>query len=148
MKACISSRTHLLIRSIRRSKSRFVRVCYAAPQRPVKIVVPYSAGGSADTLGRLIAGRLGQVFKQPFIIDNRGGAGGTLGSMAVAKAAPDGHTMVLSGIGSHMIAPVQLGNGMNPMKDFTHLALLGGPPTALVVNADLPIKGKRLAAAS
>ena len=140
MKACFSSRTHLLIRSIRRSKSRFVRVCYAAPQRPVKIVVPYAAGGSADTLGRLIADHLTGAFKQPFIIDNRGGAGGTLGSMAVAKAAPDGYTLVLSGIGSHVIAPVQLGNGMNPMKDFTHLALLGGPPTALVVNADLPIK--------
>ena len=110
------------------------------PRRAVKIVVPYAAGGSADTLGRLIADHLTGAFKQPFIIDNRGGAGGTLGSMAVAKAAPDGYTLVLSGIGSHVIAPVQLGNGMNPMKDFTHLALLGGPPTALVVNADLPIK--------
>ena len=110
------------------------------PQRPVKIVVPYSAGGSADTMGRLIADYLGNAYKQPFIIENRGGAGGTLGSIAVAKAAPDGYTLVLSGIGSHVIAPLQLGNGMNPMKDFTHLALLGGPPSALVVNADLPVK--------
>ena len=112
----------------------------AWPQRPVKIVVPYSAGGSADTLGRLIADYLGNTYKQPFIIENRGGAGGTLGSIAVAKATPDGYTLVLSGIGSHVIAPLQLGNGMNPMKDFTHLALLGGPPSALVVNSDLPAK--------
>ncbi len=110
------------------------------PLRPVKIVVPYSAGGSADTLGRLIADYLSNAYKQPFIIENRGGAGGTLGSIAVSKAPPDGYTLVLSGIGSHVIAPQQLGNGMSPMKDFTHLALLGGPPSALVVNADLPVK--------
>ena len=110
------------------------------PQRAVKIVVPYAAGGSADTLGRLIADYLTNSLGQPFIIDNKGGAGGTLGSMIVAKAAPDGYTLVVSGIGSHVIAPLQLGNGMNPMQDFTHLALLGGPPSALVVNADLPVK--------
>jgi tripartite-type tricarboxylate transporter receptor subunit TctC len=110
------------------------------PQRPVRIVVPYAAGGSADTLGRLIADYLSTALGQPFIIDNKGGAGGTLGSMGVAKAVPDGYTLVLSGIGSHVIAPLQLANGMNPMKDFTHLALLGGPPSALVINADLPVK--------
>ena len=110
------------------------------PLRPVKIVVPYSAGGSADTLGRFIADHLSSTYKQPFVIENRGGAGGTLGSIAVSKAAPDGYTLVLSGIGSHVIAPLQLSNGMNPMRDFTHLALLGGPPSALVVNAALPIK--------
>ena len=110
------------------------------PHKAVRIVVPYSAGGSADTLGRMIADYLSISLKQPFVIDNKGGAGGTLGSMAVAKSPPDGYTLVLSGIGSHVIAPVQLNNGMNPMKDFTHLALLGGPPTALVVNADLPVK--------
>lgn len=110
------------------------------PQRSVKIVVPYSAGGSADTLGRMISDYLGTSLKQPFIIDNKGGAGGTLGAQMVAKAPPDGYTLVLSGIGSHVIAPVQLNNGMNPLKDFTHVALLGGPPTVLVVNADLPVR--------
>lgn len=110
------------------------------PQQAVRIVVPYSAGGSADTLGRMIADYLGTTLKQPFVIDNKGGAGGTLGSMAVAKAVPDGYILVLSGIGSHVIAPVQLNTSMNPMKDFTHLALLGGPPSALVINADLPVR--------
>jgi tripartite-type tricarboxylate transporter receptor subunit TctC len=112
----------------------------AWPQHAVRIIVPYAAGGSADTLGRLIADYLSTSLGQPFIIDNKGGAGGTLGSMIVAKAAPDGYTLVLSGIGSHVIAPLQLANGMNPMKDFTHLALLGGPPSALVINSDLPVK--------
>jgi len=75
------------------------------PQRPVKIVVPYSAGGTADTMGRLIGDYLSRSLKQPFIIENKGGAGGTLGSMQAAKAAPDGYTLVVSGIGSHVIAP-------------------------------------------
>jgi len=113
------------------------------PQRPVKIVVPYSAGGTADTMGRLIGDYLSRSLKQPFIIENKGGAGGTLGSMQAAKAAPDGYTLVVSGIGSHVIAPILLGNGMDPMKDFTHIALLGGPPTVFVVNAELPIKDLR-----
>jgi tripartite-type tricarboxylate transporter receptor subunit TctC len=110
------------------------------PQHAVKVVVPYSAGGTADTLGRLIADYLSRSLGQPFVVDNKGGAGGTLGSMAVAKAAPNGYTLVISGIGSHVIAPLLLGNGMDPMKDFTHIALLGGPPSALVVNANLPVK--------
>ncbi len=110
------------------------------PLRPVKIVVPYSAGGTADNLGRLMADYLSNSLKQPFIIDNKGGAGGTLGSMQVTKSAPDGYSLVVSGIGSHVIAPILLGSSMNPMKDFTHIALLGGPPSALVINADLPVK--------
>lgn len=112
----------------------------AWPTRAVKIVVPYSAGGTADNLGRLTADHLTNALKQPFIVDNKGGAGGTLGSMQVAKAAPDGYSLVVSGIGSHVIAPILLGSSMNPMKDFTHIALLGGPPSALVINADLPVK--------
>jgi tripartite-type tricarboxylate transporter receptor subunit TctC len=106
----------------------------------VKIVVPYSPGGTADNLGRLTADYLSNSLKQSFIIENKGGAGGTLGSQQVAKATPDGYTLVVSGIGSHVIAPILLGSSMNPMKDFTHIALLGGPPSALVINADLPVK--------
>lgn len=110
------------------------------PQKAVKIVVPYAAGGSADTLGRLIADYLSTATKQAFLVDNKGGAGGTLGSIQVSKAPPDGYTLVVSGIGSHVIAPVQLGNAMDPIKDFSHIALLGGPPIAFVVNASLPIR--------
>ena len=110
------------------------------PQRAVKVVVPYSAGGSSDTLGRVVAQGLSELYKQPFVIENRGGAGGVIGSQQVAKAAPDGYTLVVSGIGSHVIAPVDNPKAFDPMKEFTHIAVLGGPPIALAINADLPVK--------
>ena len=110
------------------------------PQRAVKVVVPYAAGGSSDTLGRLAALGLAEAFKQPFVIENKGGAGGVIGSQQVAKTAPDGYNLVVSGVGSHVIAPAENPKAFDPMKDFTHIAMLGGPPLVLAVNADLPIK--------
>ena len=110
------------------------------PQKPIRIVVPYAPGGSADTLGRLIAKHLGDAFKQTVVVENKGGAGGIIGSALTAKSAPDGYTLVVSGIGSHVIAPVDQPAGFDPMKDFSHIALLAGPPLALVVNAELPVR--------
>ncbi len=110
------------------------------PSKPIRIVVPYAPGGSADTLGRAIGRHLSEAFKQTVVIENRAGAGGTIGAQQVAKAAPDGYTLVISGIGSHVIAPVDAPNVFDPMKDFSHIALLGGPPLAMVVNAEQPIK--------
>ena len=110
------------------------------PEKPIRLVVPYAPGGSSDMLGRAIGRHLSEAFKQPVVIDNRAGAGGTIGSQQVAKAAPDGYTLVISGIGSHVIAPVESPNAFDPMKDFSQLALLGGPPLAMVVNAEQPIK--------
>ncbi len=109
------------------------------PTRAVKVVVPYSPGGSADTLGRLVTTGLTEEFKQPFVIENRGGAGGIIGSQLVAKSPPDGYTLVVSGIGSHIIAPAENPKAFDPIKDFTHIAILGGPPIALAINASLPI---------
>lgn len=108
------------------------------PQRPVKVVVPYAPGGSADTLGRLVAVGLTDVFKQSFVIENRGGAGGIIGSQQVAKAPPDGYNLVISGVGSHVIAPAENPKAFDPLKDFTHIAILGGPPIVLAINADVP----------
>jgi tripartite-type tricarboxylate transporter receptor subunit TctC len=110
------------------------------PQKPIRLVVPYAPGGSADTLGRMIAKHLGEAFKQPVVVENKAGAGGLIGSQLVAKSAPDGYILVISGIGSHVIAPVEAANAFDPMKDFTHIALLGGPPIAMVVNAEQPIQ--------
>lgn len=110
------------------------------PSKPIRLVVPYAAGGSSDTLGRMIAKHLSEAFKQPVVVENRGGAGGLIGSQLVAKSAPDGYTLVISGIGSHVIAPVENATMFDPMKDFTHIALLGGPPIAMVVNAEQPVK--------
>jgi tripartite-type tricarboxylate transporter receptor subunit TctC len=104
------------------------------PSKAVRVIVPYAAGGSADTLGRLACQHLTVAMKQPFVTDNKSGAGGAIGSLAAAKAAPDGYTLVVSGIGSHVIAPAVSPTGYDPMKDFTHIASLGGPPTVLAVN--------------
>jgi tripartite-type tricarboxylate transporter receptor subunit TctC len=109
------------------------------PNKPIHLVVPYAPGGSADRLGRLMAKHLGEAFKQPVVVDNKAGAGGLIGSEQVAKSAPDGYTLVVSGIGSHVIAPVE-NPKFDPMKDFTHIALLAGPPVAMVVNSAQPIK--------
>lgn len=119
--------------------STFAQNINTWPNKPVKIVVPYGAAGSSDTLARIIAEQLSKTFKQTFIVENKPGAGGTIGSDFVAKAAPDGYTLVISGIGSHVIAPLQFANKYDPIKDFTHIAFLGGPPLALVVNPNLPI---------
>jgi tripartite-type tricarboxylate transporter receptor subunit TctC len=111
------------------------------PARPVKIVVPFAPGGSADTLSRLVAQKLTEQLKENFIIENRAGAGGVVGSDLVAKAQPDGYTLVVSGIASHVIAPLlPQGTQYDPMKDFSHIALFGGPPAVLAVNPSLPAK--------
>jgi tripartite-type tricarboxylate transporter receptor subunit TctC len=110
------------------------------PARPVRIVAPYAPGGSADTFARLLAQKLAASFKQGFIVDNRPAAAGILGSELVAKAPPDGYTLLISGIGSHVIAPALSDVPYDPMKSFTHIAFLGGPPTVLVVAPGLEAK--------
>jgi tripartite-type tricarboxylate transporter receptor subunit TctC len=116
-----------------------VRAQAAWPDRPVRIIAPFAPGGTADTLGRLISQDLQQSFGQPFVVENRPGAGGLIGSAMVARAAPDGHTFVISGIASHVIAPATAANPeFHPLRDFTHVAFLGGPPTVLIVANSVP----------
>ncbi|HXM81515.1 MAG TPA: tripartite tricarboxylate transporter substrate binding protein [Burkholderiales bacterium] len=111
------------------------------PAKPVKIIVPFAPGGSADTLGRLVGQRLSEQLKQSFVVENRPGAGGVLGSELVAKAPPDGYTLVVSGIASHVIAPMlPQGTPYDPVRDFTHIALFGGPPAVFAVNPSVPAK--------
>src|ERR1041384_7122865 len=95
------------------------------PDRPVHIIAPFAPGGSADTLGRIVAQKLTASLKESFIVENRPGAGGALGSELVAKAAPDGYTLVVSGIASHVLAPAIQGTPYDPVRDFTHIALFG-----------------------
>jgi tripartite-type tricarboxylate transporter receptor subunit TctC len=110
------------------------------PAKPVRIVVPFAPGGTADTLGRLVAHQLSQSFKESFVIENRGGAGGVIGSDLVAKADPDGYTLVVSSVASHCIAPAMRKDfPFDPLRDFTHIALFGGPPGVLVINPSLPV---------
>jgi tripartite-type tricarboxylate transporter receptor subunit TctC len=111
------------------------------PAKPVRVVVPFAPGGTADTLGRLVSHKLGESLKETFVVENRGGAGGVIGSDLVAKAAPDGYTLVVSSVASHCIAPAMSKSfPFDPMRDFTHIALFGGPPGVLVINPSLPVK--------
>ena len=113
----------------------------AWPTKPVHLIAPFAPGGSADTLGRVVAQKLSESLKESFVVENRPGAGGVIGSEAVAKAAPDGYTLLVSGVASHAVAPaLPRGTPYDPVKDFTHIALFGGPPAVLVVNPNVPAK--------
>ncbi|MDR3379821.1 Bug family tripartite tricarboxylate transporter substrate binding protein [Cupriavidus basilensis] len=111
------------------------------PAKPVTYVVPFAAGGTTDVLGRLIGQRLSQMIGQPVVVENRAGAGGNIGSDYVAKAAPDGYTLVGGTISSHSIN-VSLYPKMpyDPIKNFQPVALIGTLPNLLVVNANSPWK--------
>lgn len=109
------------------------------PAKPVRIIVPYAPGGVADMLGRLLAPKLSDTFRQPFLVENRSGAGGIVGSELASTAAPDGYTLVISGLASHVVAPALSSNvPYDAVRDFTHIALIGGPPMVLVVNPSVP----------
>jgi tripartite-type tricarboxylate transporter receptor subunit TctC len=111
------------------------------PSKPVRIVSPFAAGGSSDTVGRIMAEALSERFHQQFVLENRGGAGGLIGSREVANAPPDGTTFVISSIATHVIAPLTNPKaGYDPLKNFTHVAYFGGPPTVLVVHPSLGVK--------
>ncbi|MGH8634671.1 MAG: Bug family tripartite tricarboxylate transporter substrate binding protein [Burkholderiales bacterium] len=113
----------------------------AWPAKTVRIVTPFAPGGTADTLGRIAAAKLTESLGQTFLVENRPGAGGMLGSELVSKSAPDGYTLVVSGIASHVIAPALVAKpAFDPLRDFTHIALFGGPPTVFAVHPSLPVK--------
>ncbi len=106
------------------------------PDKPVRVIVPYAAGGANDLLGRVFAEQLSKAFGQQFFVENRTGGGGLIGTEAVARAAPDGSTLMISGMPSHVLAPAMNRNAsFDPIKDFTHVAYLGGPPNVFVVHA-------------
>jgi len=110
------------------------------PARPIKLVVPFSPGGTADTLGRVFAQALSESLGQQVYVENRGGAGGMSGSAQVARAEPDGYTLVVSGVASHVIAPVASARSdYNPVRDFTHIAYFGGPPIVVVAHPSLGV---------
>jgi tripartite-type tricarboxylate transporter receptor subunit TctC len=111
------------------------------PAKPVRLVVPFPPGGTADTLGRIVAAKLTESLGQNFVIENRPGAGGLVGSDLASKAAPDGYTLLVSGIASHAIAPALAAKPpFDPLRDFTHIALFGGPPSVFAVHPSLPAK--------
>lgn len=112
----------------------------AWPSKPIRMVVPFPAGGATDLLARAIAQGLGSALGQPVVIDNRPGAGGTLGSGEVMRAAPDGHTLLMATSSTHSIAPHLNPNlPYKPELDFTPVAEVATAPNIVLVPKDLPV---------
>jgi tripartite-type tricarboxylate transporter receptor subunit TctC len=118
----------------------------AWPSRAVRIVVPFAAAGTTDILARALAPELGHAFGQTFFVDNKPGAGGNIGAAEVAKAAPDGYTLLMGTVGTHGInASVYPKLPYDPIKDFAPITLVAGVPNVLVMN---PAKAQALGIAS
>jgi tripartite-type tricarboxylate transporter receptor subunit TctC len=109
------------------------------PARPVRVLIPFTAGSAADIIARAMEPALRQRLGQPLVIDNRGGAGGNIAAELTAKATPDGHTIMMATIGTHAIN-YSLYSKLNfhPQRDFTPVGLVGESPNALVVNPKVP----------
>jgi tripartite-type tricarboxylate transporter receptor subunit TctC len=108
------------------------------PAKTVKIIAPVQPGGGVDLVARLMADRLGKVFGQQFIVENLSGGGGIVGSLAAAKAAPDGYTLMIGYVGTHGTNPALRKLPYDAVKDFTPIGMVGGTPNVLVVNTDVP----------
>jgi tripartite-type tricarboxylate transporter receptor subunit TctC len=111
------------------------------PARPVTIIVPFPPGGGVDAMARVVSDKLGAAFKQQFVVDNRGGAGGTLGTKAVKSASADGYTLLLGHTGTVSINPTLYPQaGIDPNKDFEAIGLVANFPVALLANPSFPPK--------
>jgi tripartite-type tricarboxylate transporter receptor subunit TctC len=109
------------------------------PTRPVTVIVPFAAGGPADVTGRIVADIFSRYLGQQFVVENVGGAGGTLGSLRAARAAPDGYTIISGHMGTHAAAPIFYPNlGYDPEKDFEPIGLIAEQPELLAVRKDFP----------
>ena len=113
----------------------------AWPTQPIRLVVPFAPGGTTDLVARLIGQGLGERLGQPLVIENRPGAGATVGSQQVAAAAPDGHTLLMSNIASHGIGPtLYRGLRYDAVRDFAHIGLVVESPSVWVANPRFPAR--------
>jgi tripartite-type tricarboxylate transporter receptor subunit TctC len=113
------------------------------PTKPIRLVVAFTAGGTPDTLARLLGPRMSETFGQPVVIENRPGAGGALAAGIVAKAAPDGYTLLATSPGFSVVAALQPNLPYDPLKDFAGVANIGFSTNALVVAPSLGIKSAK-----
>jgi tripartite-type tricarboxylate transporter receptor subunit TctC len=114
------------------------------PSRPVRLVVPFPPGGPLDIIGRAIAQKLGDAWGQSVVVDNRPGAGGNIGAELVAKAAPDGYTILMGALSTHAVNPSLYAKmPYDAVKDFAPITLVAITPNVLVVNASLPVNSAR-----
>jgi len=110
------------------------------PTRPITLVVPFAAGGSTDVVARIIGQKMSEIIGQQVVIENRAGAGGNIGAAAVAKAAPDGYTILMGTISTHTLNPIMgKTKPYDPVKDFAPISLLVNVPNVLVVHASLGV---------
>jgi len=111
------------------------------PTRPITLVVPYAAGGGNDVLARVVAEKMSKALGQQIVIENRGGAGGSIATRQVAKAAPDGYTLVIGGTGTLAVNPTLYSNvGYDPRKDFAPVGLIATGALVILVNPSVPAK--------
>ena len=109
------------------------------PAKTVTVIVPFAAGGPADVTGRIVADIFTRHLGQQFVVENVGGAGGTVGSLRAARAAPDGYTLISGHMGTHAAAPFFYPNlGYDPQKDFEPVGLIAEQPELLTVRKDIP----------
>jgi len=116
----------------------------AYPSRPIRLVVPYAPGGVSDITGRIVAQKMTELIGQTVVVENRAGAGGMVGTGAVAKSEPDGYTIVLSSLSAYAIGPRMVKAPLyDPIRDFTPIAAVALAPTVLTINAALPFQSVR-----
>jgi len=137
----------------RRLRSSFLTIaaCFAGvagaqtfPSKPVRIVVPFPPGGPSDYAARIVSAKLNEPLAQPVIVENRAGAGGAVGTEFVARAAPDGHTLLIGNTGTLTVLPhLQAKLGYDPLRDFTPIANLIGGPSFLLTHPSVPAKTLR-----
>jgi tripartite-type tricarboxylate transporter receptor subunit TctC len=131
----LTRRTALALAAVVLSSGAALSQPASYPSRPVRIIVPFTAGGTTDIFARLVGEKLSGSLGQQFIIDNRGGAGGNIGTDAVAKAEPDGYTLVMGTVGTHAInASLYAKMPYDPLNDFAPVAYVAGVPNLMVVS--------------
>lgn len=111
----------------------------AYPTKPIKLIAPVAAGGGLDNIARTLAERMSKSLGQTIVVENIGGGGGSIASQAVAKAAPDGYTLMVAYVGTHGTNPAVRKLPYDAIKDFSPVGMIGATPNALVINPDLPI---------
>ena len=115
--------------------------CAAFPERPITLIVPWAAGGSTDILARGIGAQLAERWGQPFVVENRPGAGGNIGTEMAVRATPDGYTLIVNSVGPIAVNPTLYRKlGANPLTDLVPIVQIAEVPNVLVVHPSLPVK--------
>lgn len=111
------------------------------PSKPITLIIPFPPGGSTDIIGRIAAEGMQRELGQPFVVDNRGGAGGAIGAKAIADATPDGYTLGIATISTHVVNPiVHKDLRYDPLKDFTFVSLIAAVPNSMSIHPSVPAK--------